>query len=175
MTLAISAEAREQINHLCLDHRRRETGGLLLGTRDADRAFVWEATGPGHQANAGQRTLMLDTSFVLGVITGVQAAGVLEVLGRWHKHVAADLRTSDDDRRGAEAFRQVCEFAFDATNSYELVVGTDDDQPVGYGAYLCTVQGIERIACTLSPRQGGRSGSAATFPSRPRSATQISP
>ncbi len=141
MKLTLSVNAHEQLRQICTLHRGLEVGGLLVGTRDSDRAFVWEIIGPGPGAVLHARTLVLDTSFMVGVLVGVAAAGTVEVLGRWHKHIAPDLRASHDDRRGADAFRMLTR----VDESFELIIGTDRDFPIGFGAYLCTSEGLCRI------------------------------
>lgn len=145
--LMLSDEATAQLIELCRLNTGHETGGLLIGTSHGGIAFVWAITGHGPNALLRQKELRIDSSYLMGIMAGVSVAGIVEVLGRWHKHVAPDLRASEDDRRGAEAFRLLA----DVPRTFELIVGTHcpngEDEPVGFGAYLCTDGALQRIEC----------------------------
>lgn len=142
-SLRLSPAAAAHVGALCVKYAGVETGGLLLGYRERDIIRVTAVTGPGPNALTESRRLELDASFVLGVLTGADPHGTRAVLGRWHKHLVPDLRASDDDRRGADAFRSIL-----GCDTVELVVATDEEVPIGNAAYLCTSAGICRIATT---------------------------
>lgn len=151
LSLTLTPEADAAIRELSRRTTGHECGGLLIGTRDAGRALVWAITGHGPNALLRQKELRIDTSYLMGILAGVSVAGVVEVLGRWHKHAAPDLRASVQDVNGANAFRLLA----DAPISFELIVGTalvaGVDQVLGYGAYRCSDDRLERIECLTTP------------------------
>lgn len=148
MILVLDSAALDQITHECAIAPSAETGGVLIGEVQGDTAKVCAATGPGPNAVCRARRLDWDASYIQGVVHGVDASVVLKVIGRWHKHASPIILPSEDDRRGAEWFRQCMG---DLATSVELIVACDEnDAPMAFGAFHCTNdEGMTRITMAI--------------------------
>lgn len=148
MMIVLAPAALEEIARLCAVSPGAETGGVLIGEVRGNEAHVEAVSGPGPNAVCLARRLDWDASYVEGVIHGVALSVVLQVLGRWHKHAAPIILPSEDDRRGAEWFRQ-CVAPEDST--VELIVACDEnDAPMAFGAFQCTKdEGMQRITMAI--------------------------
>lgn len=153
MTLSVRPDAAAEIARLCADAPGTETGGVLFGWRSREvAAEVIEVTGPGPNAILLPRELEWDASYIQGVIHGgLLARGTFEIIGRWHKHASPVILASQEDRRGAEWFRKAIA---PESATIELIVATgENDEPLAYGAYLCTCDGLQRIECDQPGRR----------------------
>lgn len=142
MRVVVPSRVLLQIRQHCTTTLGVETGGIVFGRRERDQVHVWFVSGPGPNAQLGARSLVWDASYILGVIEGATETGLVEPLGRWHKHVAPIYTASDDDKAGADAFRAV----YDVANTFELIVATTDgDRPLAIGVYQCNHRDLELL------------------------------
>jgi len=89
--LAMEAEIRNSPRH--------ETGGVLVGTRQAHVLRLDYAGGPGSRAVRTRSRLVIDTGYAQGSIDALRQLtnDTLRYQGEWHSHRGGRLTPSDDD------------------------------------------------------------------------------
>lgn len=86
---------------LCVQARRLETGGILMGRyTDGQRvASISRATGPGDDARAGPAWLVRGIRGLQRLLDAAWSSGSAYYLGEWHFHPFSDPAPSRQDHR----------------------------------------------------------------------------
>ena len=139
MVIRIPDNALAALDVMCRAAGGLETGGVLAADEIATEVVVVT-----HVSDAGPTAVRTRDRLEWDPEHIAAQLGYLSdrprIFGRWHKHCGPVLLASEEDRRGAEAFRA----AVGAEAVLDIIVATEDDRPIGWAAYLCTKRGYER-------------------------------
>ena len=86
MKYVVSERALETIDRECRNHPETETGGIIVGLRDADQVTVTHATGPGLNWERSTHHFVKDTEYLQSVLNLLFHYFQVNYLGVWHKH-----------------------------------------------------------------------------------------
>ena len=86
MKYAVSRSAVETMERECRRFVDMETGGILVGFKDARQVTVTHSTGPGPNASRSAAHFMKDTPYLQSVLNLLFQYYQVNYLGVWHKH-----------------------------------------------------------------------------------------
>ena len=85
----VSHKALETIEWECRKYPDTETGGILVGYKDAGQVTVTHATGSGPKAERSAHHFTKDTPYLQSVLNLLGHYYQVDYLGVWHKHPQA--------------------------------------------------------------------------------------
>ena len=97
MNYIVSQRALDLIQLECRRNPDTETGGILVGSRDANQLSITHATGPGLQWEASSYHFVKDTEYLQSVLKILFEYFGVNYLGVWHKHPRSMPHPSDGD------------------------------------------------------------------------------
>ena len=97
MNYIVSQRALDLIELECRRNPDTETGGILVGSRDANQLSITHATGPGLQWEASSYHFVKDTEYLQSVLKILFEYFGVNYLGVWHKHPRSMPHPSDGD------------------------------------------------------------------------------
>ena len=97
MSYIVSQRALDVIELECRRNPETETGGILVGFRDAEQAVITHATGPGLQWEKSSYHFVKDTEYLQSVLNLLFEYFGANYLGVWHKHPRSMPHPSDGD------------------------------------------------------------------------------
>ena len=86
MKYVVSQKALETIELECRKYPDTETGGILVGYKDAGQVTVTHATGSGPKADRSAHHFTKDTPYLQSVLVLLGHYYQIDYLGVWHKH-----------------------------------------------------------------------------------------
>ena len=86
MRYVVAQKALETIELECRKYPETETGGILVGYKDADKVTVTHATGPGPNADRSAHHFTKDTPYLQSILNLLGHYYPVDYLGVWHKH-----------------------------------------------------------------------------------------
>jgi len=93
----VSQRVLDQIELECRRNPDTETGGILVGSRDADQLAITHATGPGLQWEGSSYHFVKDTEYLQSVLNILFEYFGVNYLGVWHKHPISTPHPSNGD------------------------------------------------------------------------------
>ena len=97
MNYIVSQRALDLIELECRRNPDTETGGILVGSRDANQLSITHATGPGLQWEGSSYHFVKDTEYLQSVLNILFEYFGVNYLGVWHKHPRSMPHPSDGD------------------------------------------------------------------------------
>ena len=86
MKYVVSEKALEAIKRECRSYPHTETGGIIVGFRDAEQVTITHATGPGLNWERSANHFSKDTEYLQAVLNLLFQYFQANYLGLWHKH-----------------------------------------------------------------------------------------
>ena len=97
MNYIVSQRVLDQIELECRRNPDTETGGILVGSRDADQLSITHSTGPGLQWEGSSYHFVKDTEYLQSVLNILFEYFGVNYLGVWHKHPRSTPHPSTGD------------------------------------------------------------------------------
>ncbi len=97
MNYVVSQRALDLIELECRRNPNTETGGILVGSQDANQISITHATGPGLQWEGSSYHFVKDTEYLQSVLNTLFEYFGVNYLGVWHKHPKSMPHPSEGD------------------------------------------------------------------------------
>lgn len=146
MRYVISQKALNNIEWECRKYPDTETGGILVGYKNAEQTTVTHATGSGPKADRSSHHFTKDTQYLQTVLNLLGHYYQVDYLGVWHKHplsmphpsggdiVSAMEEVLDQDMSLEELLTPICLLDQGKVDILPFVISNNRFQPIQWEA-----------------------------------------